>query len=67
MTTEKENSQIVIWQYRSRIGSLETHKKILDALGLKKMNRRKIVNDTPTIRGMINKIPHLVKWEPYEE
>ena len=33
----------------------------LIGLGLNKMNRRRTLEDTPAVRGMINKIPHLVR------
>ena len=33
----------------------------LIGLGLNKMHRRRVVTDNPAIRGMINKIPHLVR------
>ena len=36
-------------------------RETLIGLGLNKMHRRKVVVDNPAIRGMINKIPHLVR------
>lgn len=45
---------------RSRIGTTPHQRKMLDALGLKKMQKVKIFNDTPAIRGIIKKVPHLV-------
>lgn len=50
-----------IEQYRSGIGRPEKHKRILQALGLGKMNRVVEQPDNPAIRGMVNKIPHLVR------
>ena len=38
-------------------------KKILISLGLNKINRERILEDTPSIKGMINKVKHLVKVE----
>ena len=46
---------------RSRIGSPEKHRKVLDGLGFKKLNQILTRKDTPEIRGMIAKIPHLVQ------
>ena len=37
------------------------------ALGIKKVNHTVIHNDTPQIRGMINKVRHLVRVEEIEE
>lgn len=45
---------------RSRIGTNPHQRKMLDALGLRKTNTVKTFNDTPAIRGIIKKIPHLV-------
>ena len=46
---------------RSGIGHPQRHKDTLRGLGLTKMNRVVTLNDTPAIRGMINKVSHLVK------
>ena len=54
-------NKIYVKQIRSPIRRPEVQKKILKGLGLNKMNKISELNDTPSIRGMINKIPHLVK------
>ena len=46
---------------RSGIGRPQVHKDTLKGLGLTKMNKVVTLNDTPAIRGMINKVSHLVK------
>ena len=46
---------------RSGIGRPQDHKDTLKGLGLTKMNKVVTLNDTPAIRGMINKVSHLVK------
>ena len=46
---------------RSSIGRPEKHKKVVLGLGLKKLNRTVIKDDTPAIRGMIDKVHYLVK------
>lgn len=51
---------IKIKQVRSRIGHPKDQKRTLDALGLRKMNAVVEHNDTPAIRGMVNKVKHLV-------
>ncbi len=51
---------IKIKQTKSRINCPKVQKLTLDALGLKKMNRVVEHEDTPAIRGLINKVHHLV-------
>ncbi|HKM44465.1 MAG TPA: 50S ribosomal protein L30 [Dysgonamonadaceae bacterium] len=53
-------SKIKIKQTKSRIGSPKDQKRTLDALGLRKMNAVVEHDNTPTIRGMITKVQHLV-------
>ena len=50
-----------IQQYRSGIGRPVRHKRILEALGLGKMHRVVEKPDNAAIRGMVEKIPHLVR------
>ena len=45
---------------RSGIGTPEKQRKVLKGLGFRKLNQVLIRQDTPEIRGMIGKIPHLV-------
>lgn len=52
--------QIKVKLVRSRIGTTPHQRKMLDALGLRKMQKVRVFNDTPAIRGIINKVPHLV-------
>lgn len=53
-------NQIKVELVRSRIGTTPHQKKMLDALGLRKPHTVKTFNDTPAIRGIIEKVPHLV-------
>lgn len=46
---------------RSLIGRPEKHRKIIKALGLRRINHSVIHNDTPVIRGMIHKTSHMVE------
>lgn len=48
---------------KSLIGRLESHKACARGLGLRKLNHSVTVLDTPSNRGMINKISYLVKSE----
>jgi large subunit ribosomal protein L30 len=56
-------AKIKITQTRSRIGSNKRQKATLDALGLRKLNSSVELEGTPQIRGMVNKLMHLVKVE----
>lgn len=51
---------IKIKQIRSRVGRPVDQKRTLDSLGLKKMNKVVEHEDTPSLRGMIRKVHHLV-------
>ena len=53
--------EIKVKLVRSRIGTTPHQRKMLDALGLRKVNKTKVFRDTPSIRGIIEKIPHLVE------
>jgi large subunit ribosomal protein L30 len=53
-------AKIKIKQVKSRIKCPKDQKLTLDALGLRKLNRVIEHEDTPAIRGMINKVGHLV-------
>ena len=55
------NKTIKVKQVASPIGRPAKQKAVLIGLGLNKMNKVVELKDTPSIRGMINKIPHLVK------
>ena len=54
-------AKIKVTQIKSAIGRNGTQRKTLVGLGLHKISRVKIFNDTPSIRGMIEKVKHLVK------
>ena len=55
--------QIKVTIVRSRIGTSPHQRKCLDALGLRKMHKTRTFNDTPAIRGILRKVPHLVAVE----
>jgi len=60
-TTEKKANTIRIQYYRSSIGFSMQQKKTVKGLGLIKLNTTRDLADTPSIRGMIAKVPHLVR------
>jgi large subunit ribosomal protein L30 len=55
--------KLKITQVVSSIDTLEAHKRTIIALGLGRPNYSVIKKDSPQIRGMINKVKHLVKVE----
>ena len=48
---------------KSPIGAIPKHRKTVEALGLRKLNKSVIQPDNPAIRGMIWHVKHLVKVE----
>jgi len=48
---------------KSMIGRPEKHRKVLRGMGLTKMNRTVELKDTPAVRGMVQKVSHLVTAE----
>lgn len=56
-------SGLKVTQTGSGIGRGQKQNATLKGLGLGKMNRTRIVPDTPSTRGMINKVSHLVSVE----
>ncbi len=51
---------IKVKQIKSRIGAPKDQKRTLDSLGLRKINQVVEVEDTPSARGMVRKVRHLV-------
>ena len=60
---KSEAKQLKITLVKSSIARPGKHKVVLIGLGLKKLNKSVIRQDTPEIRGMINKVSHLVQVE----
>jgi large subunit ribosomal protein L30 len=54
---------LVVTQTRSAIGRQADQRETLIGLGLNKIGRTRELEDTPSVRGMINKVKHLVKVE----
>jgi large subunit ribosomal protein L30 len=55
--------KLKITQIRSHCNRMEPQKRTIEALGLGKMRRSVIHNDTPQIRGMVRSVAHLVAVE----
>ena len=58
-----EQKKIKITQVKSIVDHLKDAKLTIKALGLGRPNYFVVQNDTPQIRGMINRVRHLVKVE----
>jgi len=56
-----KNEKIKVKQIKSAIGRKDYQRKNLIGLGLNKMNRERTLEDTPSVRGMIEKVKHLVE------
>jgi large subunit ribosomal protein L30 len=57
------SAQLKIKLVRSHISRPPAQRAVLNGLGLSKINKIVVLNDTPEIRGMIRKVQHLVKLE----
>ena len=56
-------SQIVVTQKRSLIGQSEANRLVVKGLGLGRIGKVKTHKDNNCIRGMINKVRHLVSYQ----
>ncbi|MBV1930281.1 MAG: 50S ribosomal protein L30 [Porticoccaceae bacterium] len=54
---------LTITQIRSEIGRLGRHRACLTGLGLRRIGHTVTVEDTPSVRGMINKVSYMLKIE----
>ncbi len=61
--SKAKSSQVKVVQIASPIGRRPDQKQTLIGLGLNKMHKERVLEDTDSIRGMINKVRHLVKFE----
>jgi len=59
--TDKKN--LTVKQVSSPIGRKDYQRKCLIGLGLNKIGRTKLLENTPSVRGLINKVSHLVEVE----
>lgn len=61
MAKKKTSKTIQIEQVRSPIGFPRTQREVLRSLGLRRIRHVVVREDTPAVRGMVHKIPHLVR------
>ena len=59
MTTQQQMVKVQL--VRSPIGTKQSHRDTVRGLGLRKLHSVRELQDTPAVRGMINKIAYLVK------
>ena len=52
---------------RSMSGHPEPHRATLRGLGLTKVGKERLLQDTPAVRGMINKVAYLIEWSESKE
>lgn len=62
-TTGEGARQLRITQVRSLIGRPQTQRRVVQALGLRRIRQTVVHHDTPTIRGMVAKVQHLIAVE----
>ena len=55
------NKTVKVTLLKSPIGALKKHKACLTGLGLRRIRQAVEVEDTPAVRGMINKVMHMVE------
>ena len=58
-----EKKTVKVTLVKSPIGTKADHGATLAGLGLKKLNQSRVLEDTPAVRGMINKVAYLVRAE----
>lgn len=59
----RKKQKLRVTQVRSAIGYNRRQRVILRGLGIRRMHHTVEMEDTPSVRGMIRKIPHLLKVE----
>lgn len=60
---KKATVTVTVTQIGSPIGRRSDQRQTLVGLGLNKMHRTRVLEDTPSVRGMIDKVRHLVRVE----
>jgi len=56
-----DKKSLTVKLVRSTIGTKQSHRDTVRGLGLRKLNSESTLEDTPAVRGMINKVAYLVK------
>jgi large subunit ribosomal protein L30 len=61
MAKNAANAKVTVEQIGSPIGRKKDQRATLVGLGLNRLRRRSTLEDTPSVRGMIDKVKHLVR------
>jgi len=61
--TAKSGKKVRVTLVRGLIGTRESHRATVRGLGLRRINHTVELEDTPAVRGMINKVSYLLKCE----
>jgi len=56
-----DNKTLTVKLVKSVAGTRQSHRDTVRGLGLRKVNSERVLEDTPAVRGMINKVSYLVK------
>ena len=56
-----EKKTLTVKLVKSVAGTREDHRATVRGLGLRKLNGTRVLEDTPAVRGMINKVSYLVQ------
>ncbi|MCU0968165.1 MAG: 50S ribosomal protein L30 [Rubrivivax sp.] len=56
-----EMKTLTVKLVRSVAGTREDHRATVRGLGLRRLNSQRVLEDTPAVRGMINKVSYLVQ------
>ena len=62
-SNKKSGGQLKVTLVKSRFGRLPKHRATVAGLGLKRINQTVVLQDTPEIRGMVDKVCYLVRVE----
>jgi large subunit ribosomal protein L30 len=61
MSENTDKKTVKVKLVKSPIGTRDSHRATVRGLGLRKLNSESVLEDTPAVRGMINKVSYLVK------
>lgn len=57
------DKKVKVTLVKSTIGTIQSHRACVRGLGLRRLHHTVVLEDTPSVRGMINKVSYLVKCE----
>ena len=60
-------AKIRVTYVKSAIGYRQSQKETIRSLGLRRLNQSVVVDDNPSMRGMVETVRHLVRVDPAEE